>query len=214
MSLSQAKEAIGDNLKIETKTQAPSSYKSGLVIRQSLESDSEVEKGDTITLTVSSGEPKTKTTIPNVKGQSQSSATRTLQSAGFKVSVKTAYSSSVSEGNVISQSPSSGSKASSGATVTITVSSGSEQVTVPNLSYYTESEARQQLRNMGLTLGSVTRKYDNNVEKNQVISQSISSGTKVSKGTAVGITVSLGSRPSTTTTDEEEPDEEEPDENE
>lgn len=214
MSLSQAKEAIGDNLKIETKTQASSSYKSGLVIRQSLESDSEVEKGDTITLTVSSGEPKTKTTIPNVKGQSQSSATRTLQSAGFKVSVKTAYSSSVSEGNVISQSPSSGSKASSGATVTITVSSGSEQVTVPNLSYYTESEARQQLRNMGLTLGSVTRKYDNNVEKNQVISQSISSATKVSKGTAVGITVSLGSRPSTTTTDEEEPDEEEPDENE
>lgn len=55
MSLSQAKEAIGDNLKIETKTQASSSYKSGLVIRQSLESDSEVEKGDTITLTVSSG---------------------------------------------------------------------------------------------------------------------------------------------------------------
>ncbi len=212
MSLSQAKEAIGDNLKIETKTQASSSYKAGLVIEQSLKSDSEVKKGDTITLTVSSGESKT--TIPNVKGKSQSAATSTLQSAGFKVSVKTAYSSSVGEGKVISQSPSSGSKASAGTTVTITVSSGSEQVTVPNLSYYTESEARQQLKNMGLTLGSVTRKYDNNVEKNQVISQSISSGTKVSKGTAVGITVSLGSRPSTTTTDEQEPDEEEPDENE
>lgn len=212
MSLSQAKEAIGDNLKIETKTQASSSYKAGLVIEQSLKSDSEVKKGDTITLTVSSGESKT--TIPNVKGKSQSAATSTLQSAGFKVSVKTAYSSSVGEGKVISQSPSSGSKASAGTTVTITVSSGSEQVTVPNLSYYTESEARQQLKNMGLTLGSVTRKYDNNVEKNQVISQSISSGTKVSKGTAVGITVSLGSRPSTTTTDEQEPDEEEADENE
>ena len=146
MSLSQAKEAIGDNLKIETTTEASSSYKEGLVIRQSLESDAEVDKGETITLTVSSG---------------------------------------------------------------------SEQVTVPNLSYYTESEARRQLSNMGLTLGSVTRKYDSSVERNQVISQSIASGTKVSKGTAVGITVSLGSRPSTTTSSsEDEPDEEEPDENE
>ena len=210
MSLSQAKEAIGDNLKIETKSQASSNYRSGLVISQSLESDSEVDKGDTITLIVSSGEEKT--TVPNVKGQSQSSATRTLKNAGFKVSVKTSYSSSVDEGDVISQSPSSGSKLAEGSTVTITVSSGSERVTVPSLSHYTEAEARQQLRNMGLTLGSVNRKYDDSVEKNYVISQSISSGTKVAKGTAVGITVSLGSRPSTTT--DEEPEEEEPDENE
>ena len=213
MSLSQAKEAIGDNLKIETRTEASSSYKEGLVIRQSLESDAEVDKGETITLTVSSGSEQV--TVPNVKGQSQSSATKTLQNAGFKVSVKTAYSSSVDEGDVISQSPASGSKRASGSTITITVSSGSEQVTVPNLSYYTESEARRQLSNMGLTLGSVTRKYDSSVERNQVISQSIASGTKVSKGTAVGITVSLGSRPSTTTSSsEDEPDEEEPDENE
>lgn len=210
MSLSQAKEAIGDNLKIETKSQASSNYRSGLVISQSLESDSEVDKGDTITLIFSSGEEKT--TVPNVKGQSQSSATRTLKNAGFKVSVKTSYSSSVDEGDVISQSPSSGSKLAEGSTVTITVSSGSERVTVPSLSHYTEAEARQQLRNMGLTLGSVNRKYDDSVEKNYVISQSISSGTKVAKGTAVGITVSLGSRPSTTT--DEEPEEEEPDENE
>ena len=210
MSLSQAKEAIGDNLKIETKSQASSNYRSGLVISQSLESDSEVDKGDTITLIVGSGEEKT--TVPNVKGQSQSSATRTLKNAGFKVSVKTSYSSSVDEGDVISQSPSSGSKLAEGSTVTITVSSGSERVTVPSLSHYTEAEARQQLRNMGLTLGSVNRKYDDSVEKNYVISQSISSGTKVAKGTAVGITVSLGSRPSTTT--DEEPEEEEPDENE
>ena len=128
--------------------------------------------------------------------------------------VKTSYSSSVDEGDVISQSPSSGSALAQGSTVTITVSSGSERVTVPSLSHYTESEARQQLKNMGLTLGSVSRKYDDSVQKNYVISQSISSGTKVAKGTAVGITVSLGSRPTTTTDNEEEPDEEEPDENE
>lgn len=212
MSLSQAKEAIGDNLKIKTKEQSSSNYKSGLVISQSLESDSEVNKGDTITLTVSSGEKKI--TVPNVKGKSQASATSTLKNAGFKVRVKTSYSSSVDEGDVISQSPSSGSALAQGSTVTITVSSGSERVTVPSLSHYTESEARQQLKNMGLTLGSVSRKYDDSVQKNYVISQSISSGTKVAKGTAVGITVSLGSRPTTTTDNEEEPDEEEPDENE
>ena len=55
---------------------------------------------------------------------------------------------------------------------------------------------------MGLKLGSVSKEYNSEVEKGQVIRQSITKGRKVSKGTAVGIVISLGERPQTTETEE------------
>ena len=63
-------------------------------------------------------------TVPNVVGQSQASGTTTLEGDGFVVAVATAYSSSVAEGLIISQSPAAGAEAGEGSTVTITVSLG------------------------------------------------------------------------------------------
>ena len=89
----------------------------------------------------------------------------------------------------------------------ITVSKGKKEdqtVSVPNLRYYTESEAKQELQRVGLSLGSVLTEYSDSVEKGLVIRQRISSGSKVKKGTAVGIYVSLGPRQTATTADEED----------
>ena len=88
----------------------------------------------------------------------------------------------------------------------ITVSKGKKEdqtVSVPKLRYYTESEASQELQRVGLSLGSVLTEYSDSVEKGLVIRQRISSGSKVKKGTAVGIYVSLGPRQTATTADEE-----------
>lgn len=200
MSLSRAEEEIGDNLKITTKEEQSSRYEAGQVISQSIEGDTEVEKGRVIILTVSSGENKA--SVPDVTGETQSTATKTLKNLGFNVLVESEYSSTVSEGYVISQSPSGGVKLSKSSTVTIVVSKGSNQVQVPDLRYYTQSEAKQQLQRMGLKLGSVSKEYNSEVEKGQVIRQSITKGRKVSKGTAVGIVISLGERPQTTETEE------------
>lgn len=206
MSLSQAEELIGDNLEITTKEEE-SSKDAGEVISQSIEADTEVEKGRTMILTVSSGEKKA--SVPNVTGDSQSSATKTLKNLGFNVKVESEYSSSVTEGYVISQSPSGGLKASKGTTVTIVVSKGSNQVEVPYLKYCTQSEAKKELSKRGLKLGSVSKEYNDDVEAGYVISQSITSGKRVSKGTAVGIVISLGKRPSTTEADVPDDDTEE-----
>ena len=118
----------------------------------------------------------------------------------------------MAEGKVISQSPGSGSQVSKGTTVTITVSKGKKPestVSVPNLRYFTESEARSELRNSNLVLGSVLTEYSDSVEKGLVIRQTVSAGKKVKEGTAVGIYVSLGPRQTATTVDEEPTTEEE-----
>lgn len=202
MSLTSAEELIGDNLKITTKEESSSSYEAGQVMSQSIERDTEVVKGRAIILTISAGEQKI--SIPDVVGDKQATATRTLKNLGFSVKVETAYSSSVEEGYVISQSPSEGNRATKNSAVTIVVSKGSDKVTVPNLKYYTLEEARQQLQNMGLRLGSVSKEYSSDVRENQIISQSITSGKKVSKGTAVGVVVSLGEEPTSTEATTEE----------
>ena len=129
-----------------------------------------------------------------------------LEAAGLKVSVKTKYSTDVAKGKVISQSPGSGNQVTKNSTVVITVSQGEKpetMVRVPNLRYFTESGARSELKNSNLVLGSVLTEYSDSVEKGLVIRQTVSSGSKVKEGTAVGIYVSLGPRQTATTADQD-----------
>ena len=208
MSLSAAREKIDNHFKITIEEEYSSEYAKGLICAQDPESDTELEEGQTIKLIVSKGtRTEDKVTIPSVVGQTESSAKSTLSESGLDVSVKTQYSDDVAEGKVISQSPGSGNRVSKNSTVVITVSKGKKpesKVSVPNLRYFTQSEARSELSSAGLTLGSVLTEYSDSVEKGLVIRQTVSSGSKVKKGTAVGIYVSLGPR-QTATTEEEEP---------
>ena len=76
--------------------------------------------GATVTLSVSKG-PK-QSTVPDVTNQDQDSATSTLESAGFKVSVQNQDVQDPGlDGIVLSQNPTGGTKAPQGSTVTITV---------------------------------------------------------------------------------------------
>lgn len=204
MTYDAALASIGEDLKVERKTEASSSYEAGYIIRQSLESDQEVEKGTTIVLTVSTGESKVE--VPDVRGYSQKSATKILSDQGFKVSVSTKFSSTVKEGDVISQSPGGGNRISRGAKVTITVSKGEDKVTVPEVVFKTVDDAREELSREGLKLIVSSQKYDNTVPEGCIISQSPKAGKKVTKGTGIGVVVSLGKQPTTedTTDDTEE----------
>ena len=98
--------------------------KENRVLRQSPSAGEKVDKGSTVTYYLSLGVETI--SVPNVVGESESSATSTLENAGFKV--KTAYEQNeyYYEGTVISQSPTSDEKAKNGSTVTITVSTGPE----------------------------------------------------------------------------------------
>ena len=208
MELSAAREKIDGKFKINVEEEYSSEYSKGLVMRQDPESDTELEEGKTITLVVSKGtRTEDKVSVPSVVGKSEESAKSRITAAGLNVSVSTKYSDDVAEGKVISQSPGSGNQVSKNTTISIIVSKGKKPestVSVPNLRYFTESEARSELRNSKLVLGSVLSEYSDSVEKGLVIRQTVSSGNKVKEGTAVGIYVSLGPRQTATTADEEQ----------
>ena len=207
MSLSAAREKIDGKFKIKVEEEYSADYAKGLVIRQDPESDTELEEGKTLTLVVSKGtRTEDKVSVPEVVGKMESSAKSELEAAGLKVSVKTKYSTDVAKGKVISQSPGSGKQVTKNSTVVITVSQGEKpetMVRVPNLRYFTESEARSELKSSNLVLGSVLTEYSDSVEKGLVIRQTVSSGSKVKEGTAVGIYVSLGPRQTATTADQD-----------
>ena len=207
MSLSAAREKIDGKFKIKVEEEYSADYAKGLVIRQDPESDTELEEGKTLTLVVSKGtRTEDKVSVPQVVGKRESSAKSELEAAGLKVSVKTKYSTDVAKGKVISQSPGSGNQVTKNSTVVITVSQGEKpetMVRVPNLRYFTESGARSELKNSNLVLGSVLTEYSDSVEKGLVIRQTVSSGSKVKEGTAVGIYVSLGPRQTATTADQD-----------
>ena len=207
MSLSAAREKIDGKFKIKVEEEYSADYAKDLVIRQDPESDTELEEGKTLTLVVSKGtRTEDKVSVPEVVGKRESSAKSELEAAGLKVSIKTKYSTDVAKGKVISQSPGSGNQVTKNSTVVITVSQGEKpetMVRVPNLRYFTESEARSELKNSNLVLGSVLTEYSDSVEKGLVIRQTVSSGSKVKEGTAVGIYESLGPRQTATTADQD-----------
>lgn len=163
----------------------------GNVISQSQKAGSKVDKNTTITITVSSG--SNTFTVPNVVGKTESDASSTLKNAGLTVSIDYSYSDSVSQGNVISQTPSKGSSVKSGDSVTINVSRGKETktVTVPNVIGLTESQANEALDNAGLKY-SVSTSQESSSEKGTVIGQSYSSGKEVEEGTVIQLTLSAG----------------------
>lgn len=169
----------------------------GVIISQDLEPDTIITDGMTINLVVSSGVQNYP--VPDVKGKSANDASTTLQKAGYLVVQESQYSDTVENGKVIGTNPEAGTSVPKGDTVTIYISMGPEDtsVTVPNLKNCTLTQAQKKLSNVGLKISdSVSYSYDDTVEKNKVISQSYTAGTKVEAGTTVEVTISLGKEPS------------------
>ena len=167
----------------------------GNVISSSPAAGTEVEEGTEVTIVVSLGsEPAT---VPNLKGQTASAAQTALANAGLNGSSSEEYSDSVPSGQVISQSIEAGKKVDKGTTVEYVVSRGPETkyATVPNLIGRTESEARQALRDAGLSVGEVNDDYVSADNVNKVVDQSISAGSSVEEGTSVSFTINLGTEP-------------------
>ena len=162
------------------------------VVRQDVSAGSKVAKDTVVTYYLSLGSEGS--TVPDVTGQSRSAATTTLNNAGFYVTVDEQYSDTVSEGVVISQTPTSGSKLKADGTVNIVVSKGKESkaVSVPSVVGQSEGSAMTTLNNLGFT---VTTEYQasSSVSQGNVISQTPTSGTELDPGKTVHLVISTGS---------------------
>jgi serine/threonine-protein kinase len=116
-SATSALQALG--LDVAVQSASSRSVPSGSVIKSSPGAEASAVRGDTVTITVSSG-PK-QVTVRNWLGKSADDAQSDLEDHGFTVDVVTTPVTGASQdGKVLAQSPSSG-QASEGSTVTLTV---------------------------------------------------------------------------------------------
>ena len=108
--------------------QADDTVQKGLVISQTPNGGSKLDKGSKVTIVVSTG--KQAVEIPDVTGQTSSNAANKLGQLGFKTSVKSETNNDVPKDRVIRTNPAAGAKADpSSTTVELVISSGPEATT-------------------------------------------------------------------------------------
>jgi serine/threonine-protein kinase len=103
----------------------------GNVITSDPEPGTEVDRGSSVDLVISSG--PSALPVPDVRGRTVEDATDILENAGFGVDVVEAPSDTVPEGNVIAQEPAQNTEAEPGDVVTISVSTGPEETEMPGV---------------------------------------------------------------------------------
>ena len=152
----------------------------------------QAEKGATVRVTISSG-PDSVTLPDNLVGMSPDDARKAIEALGLKWELDNSKvaSDTVPEGKVAQTNPSPGSKVKAGQTIRAYLSSGSDQVDVPDLSGMSQDQARSALKAVGLELGNVTS-VDSEKDKDRIVDQDPATGTKVKKGSTVGVSVSNG----------------------
>ena len=175
-------------LKVTVKEIESESVAAGLVISQSVEANTSVAPGTSITLTISKGAASF--VMPNVVGMTEQDAKNTLIGKGLSVSISYQHSTEA-EGTVLKQSISAKTQVTRGTVVTITVSSSKETISVPDIVGKKKSVAQSILENSGFSV-TVKKFYSDTVEEDIVISQMPSEGTSQIKGNTIIITVSMG----------------------
>lgn len=171
-------------------------FKEGEVMEQSIEPGTMVKSGKTVKLTVCSGEGPVE--VPGVIGMEAQKAKALLEEVGLVVSVEEKENDSEEPGIVFEQSLDKGTEAQVGDSITILVSK-QKKVTVPNLEGLSLEEAKAKLKAEGLSVGNVTQKNSDSYSPNQVMSQNVSPGSEVEKGSKVDLVVSSGPKLETRT---------------
>ncbi|MBE5866386.1 MAG: Stk1 family PASTA domain-containing Ser/Thr kinase [Lachnospiraceae bacterium] len=193
MTLEDARNTLANlGILTEVEYQESDAIDEGVVINASANTGDSVEVGSTVTLMVSAGPQGVE--IEKVTGMTYEDAKNKLVSLGFVVNKAEAYSDTVAEGLVISQSPADSTKAPKGSVVTLTVSLGKEQkkIAVPKLVGLPEEDGTFTLIEAGLEIGSIAEVYTSEVPVGYICYQSYSEGTYVDPGTAIDIKVSMG----------------------
>ena len=125
MKQDEAVKALEDaKLKVEVIEEPSKKVQEGYVISQEIDADTETLAGETVKIHVSTGVEKA--TVPDVIGNSESEAKKSLEALGFVVATTTAEDSSKATGVVLKQSIDSGKSVEKGTSITITVNSYEE----------------------------------------------------------------------------------------
>ncbi len=181
----------------EVQRAANADVEKGRVFDQNPNPGNRIQKGDRVTLLVSTGPPKT--SVPDVVGMNYGDAVQALNEVNLQATKHEVFSQKP-VGKVISQDPPAGEQVVEGTEVVLDVSRGVKQVAVPSVVGMSEDDATTTLQQAGFEVSSTDAPSDSTAE-GIVSDQSPDSGTQATKGSTVTITVSSG--PSTTTVPDE-----------
>jgi eukaryotic-like serine/threonine-protein kinase len=171
---------------IEEDRESSETVPSGSAIRTRPKSGTTLEKGQTVTLVLSSGKPQV--SVPGVTGQSFDQASQELTSAGFKVQRNDQVSASEDPGTVLKQSPGAGARVDKGSTVQVAVAKEPQTAEVPDEKGETQDVAVQALSKAGFEIKIVEQPTPTQDEDGRVIDQNPSGG-RHKRGSTVTITV-------------------------
>ncbi|MGW7542961.1 Stk1 family PASTA domain-containing Ser/Thr kinase [Streptomyces sp. NPDC054770] len=181
------KMAVNSGLKLGTPTRkACDNAPKGSVCSQDPKEGTDVSKGDTVNLVVSTGAPKV--AVPDVQGLTFDKAEEQLTAKGFHVEKKTKVSEQTA-GVVIGQDPSGDTELQKGSTITLTVAKAQEKSTVPDVTGQTCDAAKAQMTQNNL-VGTCTEVDTSDPSLvGKVISTDPQKGEQVDKNSTVNIQI-------------------------
>lgn len=156
----------------------------GVVFAQDPEAGTDLERGETVSITVSTGPPRE--TVPDVVGQPVDEAVEDLRAVGLGSKRVEAFAEQ-EQGTVVKQDPAGGAKLRKGGVVELTISKGPQPVAVPDVVGTTSSQATKTLRDAGFEVNLVP--VPSEEAAGTVLAQNPAAGAEAPKGTAVRLNV-------------------------
>ncbi len=161
--------------------------KIGLVFEQDPQPGERIERGNFVTIRVSTGKPKVR--VPDVVGRSRDDAVSELTAAGLEPNV-VAVNSLKPVDEVLATAPKAGTELVKGSIVRMNVSKGPKPVAVPNVVGTAYESAESQLQGIGF---AVKREdVDDAAEAGIVVGQNPAAGSQQGKGSVITLQVSKG----------------------
>lgn len=182
----------GDFSIISDKEEYSPDVEKGYVIDQYPPENTSIAPDGTIELTISAGVETVQ--IPNVYSYTAAAAETELQKAGFVTQNSYEASSEYESGIVIRTDPEAEGFLEKGQTVVLIVSTGPDIVLtdMPKLLGKTEEEAVAAISNAELSLGSISYATSSIYKEGEVCFQNYSEGARLTTGTRIDFSLSLG----------------------
>ncbi|URZ16151.1 Serine/threonine-protein kinase PrkC [Clostridium felsineum DSM 794] len=140
----------------------------------------------------SSSNAQTKVKVPKIRGLKESDAKKKVEDAKLKFQVVDKVKSSQPKGTVVTCYPDEDTEVSTGSVVRVDISAGETEQKTPSFVGLTESAAKEQIKQYGCNVGSVTTEHSSDVAEGNVIRQSPSEGSDLTKGMTIDLVVSSG----------------------
>jgi eukaryotic-like serine/threonine-protein kinase len=183
--------------KSRTRQETSDTVENGRVIEASPPQGSLLQRGQTVTLVVSSGPEEV--AVPDVVGKDRDAATESLTSAGLRPSFSERETADEEPGTVLEQTPRAGEKAAKDSEVKLVVAKAPPDVQVPEVLNQPRQNARDALHAAGFRVREREQPVTDPAQDGVVVQQSPEAGGTAPKGSRVTIVVGkLSTKPTPT----------------